>query len=109
MYKLPNGYAWYENQNGSQSLKTLFAQIEAEGKVKNYSSFEEAYQDVQDGQTLTLMSDFVINEGSKYELGKSFVLNLNGHTILNKDSGDRPLVVKTPANVTIDGTTAEVL
>lgn len=102
----PNGYAWYENQDGSQSLKTLFAQIESEGKVNNYSSFEEAYQDVQDGQTLTLMSDFVINEGSKYELGKSFVLNLNGHTILNKDSGDRPLVVKAHASVTIDGTTA---
>ena len=73
-------------QVGDDYFKTLAAAIEAAG----------------DGQTVKLLRDASVD--SIIEINQNLTLNLNGHTITNNVTGERPFHVTEAVTFTVDGT-----
>lgn len=70
-----------------------------------YPSLAKALAAAQDGDTIELLGDAVITEGTHVEIDKSVIVDLNGRALVNEASATRPLYVKQGATLTIDGTT----
>ncbi len=83
---------------------SAFVLEKADGTQVGFAKISDAYAEVADGDTITFMQDWVIEDGESYALDKSITFKLNGNKIVNRDSKDRPIKFLEPANVTIDGT-----
>ncbi|HBO65686.1 MAG TPA: hypothetical protein DD628_03285 [Clostridiales bacterium] len=73
---VPAGYAWFDNDDGTQSLGKAYAKI---GETY-YKSLADALAAANAGETVTLLAD--INTPEKtYEITKSLTIDLNGKTV----------------------------
>lgn len=73
---VPEGYAWFDNADGTQSLSKAYAKI---GETY-YKSLAEAIAAANADETVTLLAD--INTPEKtYEITKSLTIDLNGKTV----------------------------
>lgn len=73
---VPEGYAWFDNADGTQSLSKAYAKI---GETY-YKSLADALEAANAGDTVTLLAD--INTPEKtYEITKSLTIDLNGKTV----------------------------
>lgn len=73
---VPEGYAWFDNAYGTQSLSKAYAKI---GETY-YKSLADALEAANAGDTVTLLAD--INTPEKtYEITKNLTIDLNGKTV----------------------------
>ena len=72
----PEGYEWFANVGGTQSLSKAYAKI---GETY-YKSLADAIKAANAGDTITLLAD--VNTPEKtYEITKSLTIDLNGKTV----------------------------
>ncbi|CCZ20591.1 putative uncharacterized protein [Candidatus Apopatosoma intestinale] len=73
---VPEGYEWFANVDGTQSLSKAYAKI---GETY-YKSLADALEAANAGDTVTLLAD--INTPEKtYEITKNLTIDLNGKTV----------------------------
>ena len=74
---VPEGYAWFDNADRTQSLSKAYAKI---GETY-YKSLADALAAANAGDTVTLLAD--INTPEKtYEITKNLTIDLNGKTVI---------------------------
>lgn len=94
----PDGYTWVDNGNGTSSLAPAVAKIGTTG----YATLEAAFAAVQDGETITLLSDVELDE--PVDIDKSITLNLDGKTIsISAANQDGYAISVSSGTVTITG------
>ncbi|MDO4806702.1 MAG: Cna B-type domain-containing protein [Coriobacteriales bacterium] len=72
--------------------------------AKFYTSFEDAVNDAQTDDTITLLANATV--GSMVSLSKSITVDLNGYTLSAASNTDKAFEVVGDAKLTINGTTA---
>ena len=82
VYYRNKAQASFGTQTGIKGMELIYS-IAKIGDTR-YSSLAAAINDVEDGQTISLLNDLVLEEPLEIDNGKSFALDLNGYSIENK-------------------------
>lgn len=97
---VPEGYAWFDNDDGTQSLGKAYAKI---GETY-YKSLADALDAANAGDTIVLLENVTLN--SSLEINKGVTIDLNKNTIDTK-AGVRAITI-TSGNVTIKNGTVKM-
>ena len=97
---VPEGYAWFDNADGTQSLSKAYAKI---GETY-YKSLADAIKAANAGDTIVLLDNVTLN--SPLAISKDVTIDLNKKTIDTK-AGVRAITI-TSGNVTIKNGTVKM-
>ena len=90
---VPEGYAWFDNDDGTQSLSKVIATI---GET-SYKSLADALNAANDGETVKLLADVTADVA----INKNITLDLGGKTLTNTNSGKATITIAAGTTATV--------